>query len=153
MSTTDIKKSDELKQLHGQLEQFTQGSLQQTDPKEWLHQMHLFVSKSERLMRDVVIEEHHSLYKQIRRENNDLIRRVEQLRENDHHVLEEARQLLESAEAALEKLKKGDSEVEAEQIEHLHRRLAVYAVAGRKHLDEVTHWFLEAFLRDRGVVD
>lgn len=162
MSTTDIKKSDELKQLLGQLEQFTQGTLHQTDPKEWLHQMHLLVSKSERLTRDVINEEHHALYKQIRRENNDLIRRVEQLRENDQHVLDEARQLLESAEATIEQMKRHDSgatlaperdETDNDQMDHLHRRVSVYAVAGRKHLEEVTHWFLEAFLRDRGVVD
>lgn len=158
MSTTDIKKSDELKQILEQLERFTQESLHQSDPKEWLHQLHLHVSKSERLMRDVIREEHQELYKQIRRENNDLIRRVEQLRENDQHVLDEARQLLESAEATIERTARtgpssATSEIESEEMDHLHRRLSVYAVAGRKHLDEVTHWFLEAFLRDRGVVD
>jgi hypothetical protein len=98
---------------------------------------------------------HGQLFKDILRENSDLATRVEQLREEDKAVQEQAQEVLKET-----RLIAGDApELESQDptikqdIEGFVKRSLDWIIQVRKQEAALTAWYQEAFNRDTGVAD
>jgi hypothetical protein len=121
----------------------------------WSGGMRSALEEFDSLWRRRVAQNHHEVFSRIRTEDTGLIRRVEQLREKDNEILKQLEDLKRQSEWLVKQTQEaefhGDELTPA--VTELKREGLAFVKTVRAHHDEITHWFLEAFHRDRGIVD
>ncbi|MEZ6097691.1 MAG: hypothetical protein R3E01_01845 [Pirellulaceae bacterium] len=115
---------------------------------------HAFKNFAEPLHREIE-EIHKDHFAEISEEAPDLLRRVEQMREEDSKLLV----LYEELSNKLRKLREGAERVEPHESKLEKARDVLvdeglqFVIRARKQQQAISTWLLEAFYRDRGVAD
>jgi septal ring factor EnvC (AmiA/AmiB activator) len=140
------------------LEQFESNADAPMVPGEavnWLEDVDVSLSTLKDTFVDQVDEGHVAAFRQIRDEDQEMFRRVEQMRSEDREIageFDEVRHRLRLLESVTRRVDQDEKRVEAAIAEFVPHAQALVARI-RKQEVTVRTWLMEAFNRDRGVAD
>ena len=107
------------------------------------------------ILRRQVSEKHSELLRQIVRQDAELARRVEKLKENDEALLAQQQDccsMLDQLHVKADQVEPHEAKLH-EQLEQVIERSIAFVIEVRKQETALTTWYMEAFDRDRGTAD
>jgi hypothetical protein len=151
MSAANAQLADALQTLEKRLETpIVPGEL-----TSWANEAAAALRALERDLREQVEETHPRQYREIHRQDDGLARRVEQLQEQDGHLLE----LLVDVRRIADELKNNADQIEPDEALAADAHAALVekglqlVIAARMQEEAISTWYVEAFSRDHGDVD
>lgn len=156
---TGMQQPDEqLQEFHAALDEFEASVETPFVPGEMEHWIEAVASAWERLLplvKSVLTNRHPQLYAEIQREDQGLLRRIEQMRQQDAELeaaIIEVGQRIPTLKSSISHIEPDEAKL-TPMLETFVNDALNLVISIRKQEQAVRTWFLEALERDRGTVD